>query len=132
MRIIEAWGTGIPRIINRCKEYGLREPVVDEFGDSFKVTMYRKVSNDMKKVSNAFATYMPMLSEANTSKVYIENIENVFNRCGTDGIFSQANVIEWLHCSKSKATNVMKAMKEAKIIDKVKGLGPGKYQFIQL
>ncbi|MGN0506383.1 MAG: ATP-binding protein [Lachnospiraceae bacterium] len=52
MHIIEAWGTGIPRIINRCKEYGLREPVFEEFGDSFKVTMYRKVVNGTEKAGN--------------------------------------------------------------------------------
>ena len=56
----------------------------------------------------------------------------VFDRCGTEGIFSQANVMEWLQCSKSKATNVMNAMKEAKVIEKVKGFGPGKYQFVKL
>lgn len=160
MHIIEAWGTGIPRMINRCKEYGLREPVFEEFGDSFKVTMYRKVgnaienmsnalqkvsnaiekvvngteivSNDVQNVSNAFASYMPMFVSGNISKTFIENIEMVFDRCGTERIFSQANVMEWLQCSKSKATNVMNAMKEAKVIEKVKGSGPGKYQFVKL
>lgn len=52
MHIIEAWGTGIPRMINRCKEYGLREPSFEEFGDSFKVTMYRKEGNGTEYVNN--------------------------------------------------------------------------------
>lgn len=50
MHIVEAWGTGIPRIINKCKEYNLPEPVFEEFGDGFKVTMYRKVSNEEKPI----------------------------------------------------------------------------------
>jgi predicted HTH transcriptional regulator len=45
MHIVEAWGTGLPRIINRCKEYGLPDPLFEEFGDGFKVTLFRKVSN---------------------------------------------------------------------------------------
>ena len=45
MHIVEAWGTGIPRIINRCREYDLPEPTFEEFGNGFKVTMFRKVSN---------------------------------------------------------------------------------------
>ncbi len=53
MHIVEAWGTGIPRIINRCNEYGLPAPIFEEFGDGFKVTLYRKVSNALEKVSNA-------------------------------------------------------------------------------
>lgn len=153
MHIIEAWGTGIPRMINRCKEYGLREPVFEEFGDSFKVTMYRKVSNalqrignaiekvvndmgkevnDEQKVSNAFDKYLPMLLDAKITKRFVENIQIVFEKCGEGEMFGQANVIEWLQCSKSKATNIMNAMKKAKIIEKVKGFGPGKYQFVKM
>ncbi len=49
MRIVEAWGTGIPRIINRCKEYGLPEPLFEEFGDGFKVTMFRKIKDVLQE-----------------------------------------------------------------------------------
>lgn len=45
MKIVEAWGTGIPRIISRCKEYGLQEPIFEELGDGFLVTMFRKPTN---------------------------------------------------------------------------------------
>lgn len=45
MKIVEAWGTGIPRIISRCKEYGLQEPLFEELGDGFMVTMFRKPTN---------------------------------------------------------------------------------------
>lgn len=40
--------------------------------------------------------------------------------------------MEWLKYSKSKATNIMTAMKKAKVVEKVKGLGPGRYKFIEL
>lgn len=52
MHIVEAWGTGIPRIISRCKEYGLPEPLFEEFGDGFKVTIFRKTGNTTKDISN--------------------------------------------------------------------------------
>ena len=42
MHIIEAWGTGIPRLIDACKQYGLQEPSFEEFGDGIKVIVYRK------------------------------------------------------------------------------------------
>ena len=63
---------------------------------------------------------------------FIESIETVFHACDTRVVFGQVNVQEWLECSKSKATNVMKAMKTAKIIKKVPGAGFGRYQFIEL
>ncbi|MFG6331847.1 MAG: putative DNA binding domain-containing protein [Lachnospiraceae bacterium] len=42
MKLIEAWGTGLGRIRNSCREYGLKEPVIDEFGDGFRVVFFRK------------------------------------------------------------------------------------------
>ena len=32
MHIVEAWGTGIPRVITSCKQYGLQEPVLKNSG----------------------------------------------------------------------------------------------------
>lgn len=49
MKIVEAWGTGIPRIISRCKEYGLQEPAFEELGDGFLVTMFRKPTNQTNR-----------------------------------------------------------------------------------
>lgn len=51
--IAEAWGTGILRLYNRSAEYGLPEPLFEEFGDGIKVTMFRKVTSSAQKVSSA-------------------------------------------------------------------------------
>lgn len=150
MHIIESWGTGIPRLYNRSAEYGLPEPLFEEFGDGIKVTMFRKVSSSVQKVSSddgkvsgsaqkinsvdekigsTFDKYIPLLRDAEITDKFIENI---FAICGVDTIFGQVNVQEWLMCSKSKSTNVMNAMKKANIIKSVSGAGFGKYQFIEL
>lgn len=160
MHIVEAWGTGIPRILSRCREYGLPEPIFEEFGNNFKVTMLKKVSNDplkvgndLKKVSNDplkmsnapkkvsndllkagsdFEKYIPLLKDVEISEKFIASIHQVFAENESGVPFGQANVMEWLGCSKSKATNVMNAMKAAGIVKKVTGFGPGKYMFIAL
>ena len=132
MHIVEAWGTGIPRIINRCNEYGLPEPVFEEFGNGFKVVLFKKVSNAPKKVSNTFEDYIPLLNAVGATDIYINNIRIVYEHCRVDTLFGQTNVMEWLNCSKSKATNVMDVLKMANAIKKVKGFGPGKYRFLDL
>lgn len=164
MHIVETWGTGIPRIISRCKEFGLKEPLFEEFGDGFKVTLFRKAingalnvsnvaenlsnglekmsnaigkvsntlqkeSNTLQKESNDFTEYIDILKDAEITERFIANIKTVFEHSGTEEIFGQADVMEWLQCSKSKATNVMNAMKKAKIVEKVRGFGAGKYKF---
>ena len=159
MHIVEAWGTGLPRIINKCKLYGLRTPLFEEFGDGFKVTIFRKVSNESEKVSNepekvsnepekvsnesekvsnepekvsnTFEIYKALLIKAGITDKFIANINVVYDKCNIAEPFGQSNVQRWLDCSKSKATNVMNAMKKAEIICKVKGAGAGKYKFVE-
>jgi predicted HTH transcriptional regulator len=46
MKVIEQWGTGIPRIIEMCKEYELQEPKFIEIGMDFRVNLYRKQDAD--------------------------------------------------------------------------------------
>ena len=118
MHIVEAWGTGIPRIINRCNEYGLPEPVFEEFGNGFKVVLFKKVSNAPKKVSNTFEDYIPLLNAVGATDIYINNIRIVYEHCRVDTLFGQTNVMEWLNCSKSKATNVMNVLKMSNAIKK--------------
>ncbi|MDO4285391.1 MAG: hypothetical protein Q4C60_08650, partial [Eubacteriales bacterium] len=124
----------------------------------FKVTLFRKVINDAIKVSNAvknmsngllelsnalknvgsdaqkkdneFVIYLKACEKAGITPKFISNIEKIFGKSGTELVFGQADVQVWLGCSKSKATNVMNAMKKAEILTKVKGFGPGKYKFI--
>ena len=48
MHIVEAWGTGIPRLIAACDQYGLQEPTFEEFGDGIKVTVYRTQTDKQK------------------------------------------------------------------------------------
>lgn len=52
MKIIEKWGTGIPRIIRECKEYGLPEPQLIDFDGDFRVNLYRKMETDTKTGTN--------------------------------------------------------------------------------
>lgn len=49
MKIIEKWGTGIPRIFRECRDYGLPDPELIDFDGDFRVNMYR---NNTNKASN--------------------------------------------------------------------------------
>ena len=41
MNVIEAWGSGIPRMFREAQEYGLREPELIDLGSDFRVNLYR-------------------------------------------------------------------------------------------
>ena len=44
MGLIEAWGSGIKRILNAAEKYGLPKPRIQEFDNMFRVELFRKNS----------------------------------------------------------------------------------------
>lgn len=44
MNVIEAWGSGIPKMFREAEEYGLREPELIDMGSDFRVNLYRKAA----------------------------------------------------------------------------------------
>ena len=45
MGLVEAWGSGIKRIFNCAREYGLPEPKIQEFDNMFRVELFRNISS---------------------------------------------------------------------------------------
>ena len=73
MKIVEGWGTGLPRLFRQCKEMGLPEPRFEEFGDGIKVTVYRAIGDQ----------------EANTESNEANNESNRSNNESNKAIQSQ-------------------------------------------
>ncbi|WP_400228351.1 ATP-binding protein [Methanomethylophilus alvi] len=44
-KLVEGWGSGIGRSFSLCREYGLREPVIQEIDEAIRVTIFRKDSS---------------------------------------------------------------------------------------
>ena len=49
--MIERYGSGIKRILNICKDYGIVPPVFEEVFNGFKVTLFKKRINVTKAVT---------------------------------------------------------------------------------
>ena len=53
MGIIEAWGTGLGRIQRSCQEYGLEKPVIEEFGNGFRVIFNRNTEKSGNSIESS-------------------------------------------------------------------------------
>ncbi|MBQ7567754.1 putative DNA binding domain-containing protein [bacterium] len=53
MKIIEGWGTGLPRLFERCHAMGLKEPIFQEFSDGIKVIIYRNAIQPTTKTTQS-------------------------------------------------------------------------------
>lgn len=51
MKIIEAWGSGIPRIYDECKEYGIKPLELIEFGHDFRAILWRDNAGSDEKIT---------------------------------------------------------------------------------
>ena len=67
MHIIEKWGSGIPRVFEDARMYGLGDPEIKDFGTSFRVSIHRKPFE-----TDPFGVVMP-------SKTPIENQKNTLS-----------------------------------------------------
>lgn len=46
MNLIEAWGSGIPKLLESMQEYGLREPEFCDLEIGFRINLYRKTEDE--------------------------------------------------------------------------------------
>lgn len=150
MHIIEGWGTGIPRIISKCKEYELKEPRFEEFGNGFKVTIFRKLSDSEIETSAiegqtsaiegqisaiqqqklAIEVFKSAIQGKNYKEPTLANLMTVYMKIEVNQVFGTSEVADILECSPSTAREVIKKLKDMKMIVGVKGQGKGKYRFV--
>ena len=67
MKIIEKWGTGIPRILRECKEYGLKKPELIDFDGDFRVNMYRR--EEKSKTTQTTTQTTPQTTTQTTTQI---------------------------------------------------------------
>ena len=53
MNLIEAWGSGIPKLLESMQEYGLREPEFCDLEIGFRINLYRKVEEEKSKTAQS-------------------------------------------------------------------------------
>ena len=49
MNLIEAWGSGIPKLLEAMKEYGLREPEFQDLEIGFRINLYRNTEDTVMR-----------------------------------------------------------------------------------
>ena len=127
MKLMETWGTGLKRIQNSCKEYGLPEPLIEEDGYGFRVTFNRKKIGVAEKQNSATESVIEKQDSAtesvaekrnsNTEKIKKGDIENCLIEILLQfPTITQQEVAEQLGYSKTWIRRVMKKMQENGIL----------------
>ena len=59
MNLIEAWGSGIPKLLEAMKEYGLREPEFQDLEIGFRINLYRNVEDATQSTTQSTTQFTP-------------------------------------------------------------------------
>ena len=108
MKIIEKWGTGIPRIFRECEEYGLPEPKLIDFDGDFRVNMYRRIENELAPDDRVNDKVNNKEPEKAVLSLLMENPE-----------YTVTQLADMLNVSRKTIANKMKVLKERNIIERV-------------
>ena len=112
MKIIEKWGTGIPRIFRECREYGLPDPELIDFDGDFRVNMYRNTAID----------YSPRVNDRVNDKVNVrvnEIEEKILKFIDNDPAITITQLSMELELSRKTIAAKLKTLKEKKMIERV-------------
>ena len=104
MKIIEKWGTGIPRIFRECREYGLPDPELIDFDGDFRVNMYRNTAID----------YSPRVNDRVN-----EIEEKILKFIDNDPAITITQLSMELELSRKTIAAKLKTLKEKKMIERV-------------
>lgn len=109
MKVVERWGSGIPRLYENCKNAGLREPELSEKAGCFRVNMFRNTELTPVTEENA-ADFDGLLEEKKEQKKGIEIIERtekIWELICNDPSITQSAMMEALGISRKKVQLVL-------------------------
>lgn len=122
MKFIEKWGSGIPRILRECNEYGLPEPEFIDFDGDFRVNMYRQLPE--KDWSHTDDT------KRDTNDTISENDTKVLNLIRENPSITQAELKEKLQVSIVTVKRLMADLQKRGLIERQGSSRKGKWIII--
>ncbi len=124
MNIMEHWGSGIPRIIRRCKELGLEEPELMEIAGSFRINLFRfsdktRIGKSTDKVMMSTDKIRKSTDKVrkNTDKLN-DNHKKIIQYVEEKGAITNKEVQNLLKVKDSRALKILKELVEAGVLKK--------------
>ncbi|MGO3691084.1 MAG: RNA-binding domain-containing protein [Psychroflexus halocasei] len=115
--LIEQWGSGINRIINSCKEYGLPTPKIEEQNDFMDIEIIRSQEElekkRVRKTSEAVGNRRKAVGKPSDLG---EQEEIILNYITQNGSLKSKKVEEILKIKESRTRELLRGMIEKKLI----------------
>ena len=121
VNIIEKWGSGIPRIMNEIREYGLQEPEFIIFENDFRVNIYRKNYNTTQSTQGSTQNRINTTQDiSKKEKLDVKNLTEtdkiIINTIINNPEMSQKQIADNLNWTVNKVKYYMKKFKQKNIL----------------
>ena len=121
VNIIEKWGSGIPRIMDEIREYGLQEPEFIIFENDFRVNIYRKNYNTTQSTQGSTQNRINTTQAiSKKEKLDIKNLtetdKTIINTIINNPEMSQKQIADNLNWTVNKVKYYMKKFKQKNIL----------------
>ena len=121
VNIIEKWGSGIPRIMNEIREYGLQEPEFIIFENDFRVNIYRKNYNTTQSTQGRTQNRINTTQDiSKKEKLDVKNLtetdKTIINTIINNPEMSQKQIADNLNWTVNKVKYYMKKFKQKNIL----------------
>ena len=121
VNIIEKWGSGIPRIMNEIREYGLQEPEFIIFENDFRVNIYRKNYNTTQSTQGSTQNRINTTQDiSKKEKLDVKNLtetdKTIINTIINNPDMSQKQIADNLNWTVNKVKYYMKKFKQKNIL----------------
>ncbi|MDO5422933.1 MAG: ATP-binding protein [Eubacteriales bacterium] len=111
MNLVEAWGSGIPKLLQAMSEYGLREPEFIDMEVAFRINLYRKRSNEQISTHGIDLLQQDFDGTKDAGKVPInEQEQRIYEFVLKYGAITTAQVMELLGIKQRRARNILAKM----------------------
>jgi len=120
MNIIEAWGSGIPKMFQEAKEYGLREPELIDMGSDFRINLYREkaITDQNGVVDPRERDTNDTKADTNDTKVDTDDTNNTYEKAilniiQKDSSVTQKNIGKKLGISITTVKRIMRSLQKS-------------------
>ena len=109
--LIERYGSGIRRILNICRDYGLKQPVLEEVSNGFKVTLFKEKTDNADRVTDK-------VTDRVTDDL-TENQKHIVKLIQQNNQITSKELAEKIKISQRKIKENLRKLKEKGIITRI-------------
>ena len=122
MGLVEAWGSGIKRILNAAEEYGLPKPRFQEFDNMFRVELFRNsfpMTEEKKNIGETSEKHRKNIGETSGIEQQIElndTQQKIIKSLSEDNQLSAVKLAEKIGIASRNVESNIKKLKEYGIL----------------